>query len=93
MVTRDFPLSILNERVCRYAGAQEWQMGPNAAVSTSQKKRNPVVMRVPGRGSLGLGVRRDRRPPYRWPRRIERVELTVVAAIAVDGEFLGFTGS
>lgn len=23
-------------------------MGPNAAVSTSQKKRGPVVMRVPG---------------------------------------------
>lgn len=91
MVTRDFPLSILNERVCRYAGVQEWQMGPNAAVSTSQKKRRPVVMRVPGRGCRG--VRRDRRPPYRWPRRIERVERTVVAAIAVDGEFLGFTGS
>lgn len=91
MVTRDFPLSILNERVCRYAGAQEWQMGPNAAVSTSQKKRGPVVMRVPGRGSRG--ERHDRRLPYRWPRRIERVERTVAAAIAVDGEFLGFTGS
>lgn len=88
MVTRDFPLSILNERVCRYAGAQEWQMGPNAAVSTSQKKRGPVVMRVPGRGSRG--VRCDRWPPRRIS---ERVERTAVAAIAVDGEFLGFTGS
>lgn len=46
-------------------------MGPNAAVSTSQKKRGPVVMRVPGED-----VEERRPPPYhrRRPRRIERVE-------------------
>lgn len=65
---RDFLLSILDERVCRYAGVHEWQMGPNAAVSTSQKKTGPVVMRVPGEDV------EERRPPSyhrRKPRRIE----------------------
>lgn len=90
---RDFLLSILNERVCRYAGVHEWQMGPNAAVSTSQKKRDPVVMRVPGedveeRDEIG-GRRR-----ITGAGRGEFNESNAVAtAIAVAGENLGFTGS